>query len=212
LYSQQLLEGEDYKRLRPAYLISFVNARVIAESTAFHTRFVLRDAAHDLTFTDDFALHMIELTKFLAVVGEAPDSLNNWCNFLMNANQVDTETVKSPAIRKAMVTLREISDNEREREVYESRRKRQLDDMSLAAQYARQDAEFAQAQAELARVRDELRNQRLAEIERYRAVADQLQLLADPIEDPEAKADLLRQRSEQLAQVETLLNVLRGAP
>jgi hypothetical protein len=39
-------------------------------------------------------------------------------------------------------------------------------------------------------------------------MADQLQALADRIDVPEAKAELLRQRGEQLA----LLKTLRGEP
>ena len=226
LYFQQLADGEDYKKLQPAFLISFVNSRVIADSTAFHTRFVLRDAVHNLTFTDDFAVHMIELTKVLAVVGESPDALNNWCNFLMNANQTDADAVKSPAIRKAMATLRGISENERERELYESRWKRQHDDLSVAVEYAEKDAEYARGQADLARsqadlarvqadlarAQAELRNGRLAEVDRYRALAEQSQLLADRVDDPEIKAKLLRQHDQHLGEAEALSKVLREVP
>lgn len=225
LYSQQLVEGEAYDQLRPAFLISFVNSRVILDAPAFHSRFVLRDAAHGLTFTDDFALHMIELPKLLATVGDLDTPLEHWCYFLMNANQLDNEGLPpalaaSPAILKAMDTLRQISENEREREIYESRRKRQLDDLSTAREYARRDAynaqkdaEFAQKDAEFAqkeveqRQKDqELRDRQQSLAARYQLMADQLQALADRIDVPEAKAELLRQRDEQLA----LLKSLRG--
>jgi predicted transposase/invertase (TIGR01784 family) len=226
LYSQQLVEGEAYDQLPPAYLISFVNARVIPDSSAFHTRFVLRDAEHDLTFTDDFAVHMIELPKFLAAVEGFSATLAGWCFFLLNANQLDTEALPepltTPAIRKAMETLRVISEIERERELYESRRKRQLDDLSLAKHYAKRDAYYAQKEAEHAqkeaehakieaeqRQKDqELRERQQALAEGYQRMADQFQALADQIDDLEAKAELLRQRDEQLA----LLKTLRGEP
>jgi hypothetical protein len=152
--------------------------------------------------------------------------LDGWCFFLVNANQLDTEALPeplaAPAIRKAMETLRVISEIERERELYESRRKRQLDDLSLANYYAKRDAYYAEKDAEQ-RQRDAEQGQRDAEQgqkdkelrDRQQALADGYQLLADRLQDlagradtPEVKAELLRQRDEQLA----LLKALQGNP
>lgn len=233
LYSHQLVEGEAYNELPPAYLISFVNSVAIRESPVFHTRFVLRDADHNLTFADDFAALMIELPKFPAAAAGPAGALESWCYFLINASRLDTEALPAPltgpAIRKAMETLRVISEKEREREQYESRLKRQLDDFSLKkyyaqrdayyaqmevevaqikAEFAQKDAEFAQMNAELLRRQEEQlrradrqRREQQALADRYQALADQLQALADRIDDPDTKADLLRQRDEQLAAV-----------
>ena len=98
---------------------------MIPDSAAYHTRYVLHDAGHHLTFTDDFSLHMIELPKFLAAAGELAGPLDRWCYFLRHADKLDTDALPAPLatppIRRALETLSVISEIERERERYEAR-------------------------------------------------------------------------------------------
>ena len=218
LYASQLVEGDEYGELQPAYLISFVNSRVITGSTAFHTRFVLRDATHNLTFTDDFAVHMIELPKFLTVVGDLSGRFDAWCYFLRHAGSIDSASLPKPLayppIRKAMEVLNVISEVERERELYESRWKKQLDDRSTAAEYERRDRAQAERQRENearareneARAREneagarenEARARDIAEKDRLAAEKDRLAAEKDRLA---AEKDRLAAEKERLAEV-----------
>ena len=157
LYGSQLVEGEKFDALRPVYTISIVNSRVVSDRPAFHTRYVLHDAGHDLTFTDDFVVHMIELQKFGTAIAEVDDELDIWCYFLRHADTLDLAALPAPlarpTVRKAMETLKMISEVERERIRYEDRVKRDRDHlvaMDELAQLAQLRREVEDGQRRLA--------------------------------------------------------------
>jgi predicted transposase/invertase (TIGR01784 family) len=64
IYSQQLGESEKYDRLAPAMSICFLDGILFRESPAFHTRFQLCSLEHQLVFSDQLEVHLIELAKY----------------------------------------------------------------------------------------------------------------------------------------------------
>lgn len=132
LHQSQLLEGEDYHKLRPTLSICFVNTTLFPKIPAYHLVFELRERKQRLLFTDDLAVHILELPKFTKSATELPTPLDVWLYFLQQGEQLDTEALP-PAlraveeIRRAMGELQMISQSDLERERYEARLKMQRD-------------------------------------------------------------------------------------
>jgi predicted transposase/invertase (TIGR01784 family) len=229
LYSSQLAEGEEFDSLRAAYTISIVDTEVIARSDVFHTRYVMHDAAHDLTFTDDFVVHMIELPKFRTAVGDLGDRLAGWCYFLRNADHLDTDNLPvpltTPAIRKAMETLRMISQTERERIEYEDRVNRLREQRTVENQIARERKaieegarrnenearriaeEARKNEIEARRVEEEARRAK----EEFRLIAEQHAALAErqaAIAEEQVEREA-RDREAQVGRISLALRVLK---
>lgn len=63
-YQQQLHEGDDYAELRPTYSICFVNTVLFGQLPPHHLVFRLLEERHQVAFTNDLALNILELPKF----------------------------------------------------------------------------------------------------------------------------------------------------
>jgi len=127
LYQQQLKEGDDYRQLMPTISISFING-VHFPGLLFHYEFKLlsrQDPA--IEFSPDLSIHVIELPKFAVQLDRLSDPLERWCYFLRYGENLETSELptglKTPSIEKAVEVLRVMTQNEIERERYESRQK-----------------------------------------------------------------------------------------
>jgi predicted transposase/invertase (TIGR01784 family) len=156
LHQQQLREGQDYAALRPTISISFVNGVLFPEVPDYHLSFRLFDQTHQAVFSDDIALHLIELPKFVRPADHLTDRLDIWAYFFRHAESLDTDALPgglnvSP-IRNALEELRMLTQDERERQRYEDRLKAQRDAISfikeVAALQAEVDAKRAAVDAE----------------------------------------------------------------
>ncbi len=131
LYQQQLHEGEDYDDLKPTISICFLNSKLFPAVPDYHLRLQLVNMHHQIVFTDNLALHMIELPKFNRDLEQLVDQLDVWLYFLRKADFLDKDALPSPLnlpiINKAMEELTMISQNPVERERYEARLKSQRD-------------------------------------------------------------------------------------
>lgn len=143
LHQSQLQEGQNYQMLRPTISICFVNTPLFPKVPAHHLVFELRERARHLLFTDDLALHILELTKFTKSAAELVTPLDVWLYFLRHGEGLDTE-VLPPAldavaeIHRAMGELHMITQSDLEREQYEARLKMQRD-LSTALAVERDD-------------------------------------------------------------------------
>jgi predicted transposase/invertase (TIGR01784 family) len=135
LYAQQLHEGDNYALLRPTISVCLVNDLLFPDVAAYHLRFGLWDTEHQVRFTEDLAVHVLELPKFARAVEQLTDPLEVWLYFLRHAETLDTTALPTPLtvppIRQALEELQMLSQNDRERERYEARRKQQRDAISL---------------------------------------------------------------------------------
>jgi predicted transposase/invertase (TIGR01784 family) len=132
LHQSQLQEGQDYQALRPMISICFVNTPLFAQVPAYHLVFELRDRQHQLLFTDDLAVHILELPKFTKAGAELTTPLDLWLYFLRHGEQLDTEALPAALaaveeVRRAMGELQMIAQSDVERERYEARLKLQRD-------------------------------------------------------------------------------------
>lgn len=134
MYAPQLQEGEHYEQLRPTVSICFLNNLLFPEVPDYHLRFQLRNADHQVVFTDDIEVHTIELPKFARAAEEVADPLEVWAYFLRHAERLDTEALPAalnvPPIHRALEELLMLTQNDLERERYEARMKLHRDEIS----------------------------------------------------------------------------------
>jgi predicted transposase/invertase (TIGR01784 family) len=150
LHQSQLHEGDEYKALRPTVSISFVNKVRFPQVPDYHLRFCLLGVARRFAFTDDVAVHILELPKFTKSADQLTDPLDVWLYFLRHAETLDTAALppalQVPEIQRAMGELIMVTQSDLERERYEARVKWQRDEMSRLSS-AREEA-LAEGRAE----------------------------------------------------------------
>ena len=131
LHQSQLRKGMGYHALRPTIAICFVDTPLFSELAEHHLVFELRERHHQTLFTDQLAVHILELSKFGKAVGELMTPLDLWLYFLRHAQELDADALPGrldvPEVRAALEDLLMITQSERDRERYESRLKMQRD-------------------------------------------------------------------------------------
>lgn len=146
LHQQQLHEGEDYLELKPTISISFLDHVLFPQSPDYHLRFRLLEASGHFPFADDLAVHILELPKFTKSVTDLSSDLEIWLYFLRHAETMDTEAVPTalqrPLVLRALEELKMLMQTNAEREIYESRRKAQLD-YNTGLKVARMEGQLA---------------------------------------------------------------------
>lgn len=131
LHQGQLKKGKDFRILRPTIAVCFVDTALFPNIDEYHLIFELRERRHQMLFTDQMALHILELTRFNKGLSELTTSLDRWLYFLRHASALDAdavpETLDVPEVRWALGDLMMIARGDHEREQYESRLKMQRD-------------------------------------------------------------------------------------
>lgn len=131
LHQGQLKRGKDFRLLRPTIAVCFVDTSLFPELVDYHLTFELRERRHRTLFTDQMAVHILELTKFNKAVEQLATPLDRWLFFLRHAPTLDAdalpESLNVPEVRRALGDLKMISRSKRARERYEAREKMQRD-------------------------------------------------------------------------------------
>jgi predicted transposase/invertase (TIGR01784 family) len=195
LYQQQLHASEEYDQLRPTIAIGFVNRVLFAQVPAYHLRFRLLEAMHGVAFTEDLAIHMLELPKFTRSADELQSELDPWLYFLRYAEGLDTEALppalQIPEIEHAMEVLTMLTQSDLERERYEARLKLERDRIS----FEKRMQKLATEGQEEARAIGEL----IGRIHTYQELLGhpltaRAELLALPLEELERRAQEIKQQ------------------
>jgi predicted transposase/invertase (TIGR01784 family) len=132
LHQQQLQEGQGYDLLRPTVSITFLNDVMFPDDSNYHSRIRLMEESRHFVFSDAIEFHILELPKFTKTALELNNDLDIWLYFLRHAEKMDTDNIPpamklNPQAIQALEVLKMLSQNELERERYESRRKAQMD-------------------------------------------------------------------------------------
>ncbi|HJT36681.1 MAG TPA: Rpn family recombination-promoting nuclease/putative transposase [Pirellulales bacterium] len=131
LHQGQLRKGEDFRVLRPTIAVCFVDTPLFPALDDYHLIFELRERRHQALFTDQMAVHILELPKFTKTVEQLATPLDRWLYFLRHARDLDADALPSPLdlpeLRFALGDLIMISQSKRDHERYESRQKMQRD-------------------------------------------------------------------------------------
>ena len=128
LYEGQLREGDNYSKLSRTICINILNFSYL-NNDKFHSTFRLKDIETNDELTDIQEIHFIEVPK-LKNNSDEKDMLVAWTEFLKDpeSEKVRTLEMSIEEIRKARQELVKISNDDRQRELYNMRRKAMLDE------------------------------------------------------------------------------------
>ncbi len=142
LYQGQLQEGMGYDELQPTTAICFVNTPLFPDEAKHHLVFELREREKGIVWSDQLAVHLLELPKFTRSATELATPLDRWLYFLRHAEQLEVDSLPAaldvPEIHRAMGELQMLSQSDLERERYEGRLKQQRDMRAALADACRE--------------------------------------------------------------------------
>jgi len=138
MVTEQVGIGENYQNIKRVISIIITDYKLIPDSPKYHHRFVLYDPENCVEFTDIVEVNTLEIPKLPEI--EDGTELWNWLKFLSAERKEDLEMIaeKNPQVKKAVVRLMELSNDERTRMLYESRQKMEWDNQARE-QDARQE-------------------------------------------------------------------------
>jgi predicted transposase/invertase (TIGR01784 family) len=125
LVTEQLNEGEDYRRIHKAIAIAITDFDLCRDELAHH-RFVLYDKIADLSFGDVEELDLLELRK----VDKLPEGgLKAWAKFLGAKSEADLQeaAAMSNEVKQAVQDLYIMSEESKLRQEYDRRVMYQMD-------------------------------------------------------------------------------------
>ncbi len=135
LYRQQLQEGESYSRLRPTISICLINHKLFREVDDYCLDFRLVNQEHLLCFSEHLQLYVLELPKFQRQLSELRGPLEKWMYIFRHGATFDADHLPAefsePVYQHAFKELKMLTQDDLERERYESRQKAIRDQISL---------------------------------------------------------------------------------
>ena len=123
-------KGLDYTQTKPSIRIGIMMKSPIPEDAAFYNEYALKNRRTGYEFTGKIALHVLDLSCLEQVPEEERNSaLYYWaCVFKAKTwKEILAMTEQSESIKKAVVTLRELSEDEKIRLQCEARERYQMD-------------------------------------------------------------------------------------
>jgi predicted transposase/invertase (TIGR01784 family) len=131
VHKDQLKEGQNYGLICQTISINFLNHVLFPKVSDHHLCFHLLEDTHHFQMTDDLEFHNLELPKFKKRLDELKTGLDIWLYFLRNAEKIDPAALpavlRHPTIVRAIEELKMLTNSDIDREIYERRRKFQLD-------------------------------------------------------------------------------------
>jgi predicted transposase/invertase (TIGR01784 family) len=126
LITDQIDAGEDYGLIKRVITILIVDYVLIPDTPRYHNRFTLCDPASGMEFTDLIEINTLELPKLPQI---ADNYLWHWLRFLRAESMEDLDMVAqaSSQLKKVVVKLLKLSQDERARMLYEAEVKQQRD-------------------------------------------------------------------------------------
>lgn len=130
MVTEQIGAGESYTNIKRVISIVITDYTLISENGNYHNRYTLYDPETRSEFTDIIEVNTLELAK-LPENGDGTE-LWNWMKFLSARGKEDLDMIaeRSPQVKKAVVRLMELSNDERTRMLYESRQKMEWDNQA----------------------------------------------------------------------------------
>jgi predicted transposase/invertase (TIGR01784 family) len=132
VYSRNLEKGKDYDDLKKVYSINFLKESIWKDKPGFLSSFFLMEVDTQIRLTEDLEIHIIELDKFIVNPLKISTDLDGWVYLLkeshnLKGDEMKTLEKKSPTLKKAITELKNLSRSPESREIYEARRKAELD-------------------------------------------------------------------------------------
>ena len=145
-------KGLDYTQAKPSIHIGIMMKSPVPEDAAFYNEYALKNRRTGYEFTGKIALHVLDLSCLEQVSEEERKSpLYHWaCVFKAKTwKEVLAMAEQSESIKKAVVTLRELSEDEKIRLQCEARERYQMDwqsSMRTSREEGRKEGEQAMAE------------------------------------------------------------------
>ena len=138
-YSRQLMEGEQYNRLKEIIFLAITNFVMFPDKTDYKSDHVILDKKtydHDLK---DFSFTFLELPKFEKSIDELNGMIEKWAYFFKHAEDTsESELAKiigsDLIMQRAYEELNRFSWTEVELNTYEQEQKRELDAFAIREQ------------------------------------------------------------------------------
>ena len=130
---EPLRDSEEYEQVKRAINVVITNFLLIPESSSYHHCFVRYDKNNRVQFSDTTEIHVLELKK-IPNMSDGTE-LWDWLRFLKAENKEEFEMIaeRSNAMKNVVSQLEVISQDEKNRMLYEDRLKHRRDE------YARLD-------------------------------------------------------------------------
>ena len=190
-----LKEGMNYIQTKPSVHIGILTNSPIRDDAAFYNEYALKNRKTGFEFTGKFALHVLDLSYINKVTDDVKNtSLYQWALLFKSTTWKEMLAMaeQSESIKKAVVTLRQLTDEEKIKLQCEARERYRMDWQSSMytsfekgkqagldeaakelqcerkrAEEARQQAEQAQQQAEQARQQAEQARQQAEQARQF---------------------------------------------
>jgi predicted transposase/invertase (TIGR01784 family) len=144
LITEQVGSGDDYDVIKKVISIVVTDEMLIKKSPRYHHRFTFYDCEADVELSDIVEIYTLELPK-LPPKADGTE-LYDWAKFIAAETEEELTMIaeRNPQVGKAVVTLRELSADERARDMYERRERARRDMASQKKWVAKQrDLEIA---------------------------------------------------------------------
>jgi predicted transposase/invertase (TIGR01784 family) len=127
MITEQLGSNDRYENIKQVISIVITEDAFINDSPNYHHRFTMNDPINKVELSDIIEVHTLELCKIPADADNV--RLCYWLEFINAEGEEELEAVanKDPLVKKAVVRLMELSDDEKARMLYEAREKERMD-------------------------------------------------------------------------------------
>ena len=127
MITEQLGEGDAYKDIKKVVTIVITDFVLIKDSLARHNCYQLHDKSTGSTLSDIEEIHTLELTK--APGEDEREGLTDWMSFFKAKNEEEymEAALSNVKIQKAVVILKELSEDERTRMLADEKEKARRD-------------------------------------------------------------------------------------
>jgi predicted transposase/invertase (TIGR01784 family) len=150
----QLKRGEEYRELKRTIFIVITLDPLFPPGGPYHRDFLYRSPADGLVFSHLTEIHTLELAKVPAADDHTP--LWEWLRFLSidSEEELDmTITTASEPVRHAAARLKELSQDEANRMIYEARLQQERDQMAREREAREEGRAEGRAEGRMATVK-----------------------------------------------------------
>jgi predicted transposase/invertase (TIGR01784 family) len=140
LIAEQIGSGDDYDVIKKVISIVITDEPLIPSSAKYLHRFTFYDPEAEVELSDIIEIYTLELEKLPD--GADGTELSDWAKFIAADTEEELNMVaeRNPQVAQAVVRLRELSADERARDLYERREKARRDQSSRERWAAKQQA------------------------------------------------------------------------
>lgn len=154
-----LKEGMDYTQTKPSIHIGILSKSPVPEDAAFYNEYALKNRKTGYEFTGKFSLHVLDLSYISKVTDDVKNtSLYHWARLFKATTWKEMLTMaeQSESIKKAVVTLRQLTNDEKIKLQCEARERYRMDwQSSMRTSFEKGKKEgLAKAANEIKRERD----------------------------------------------------------